>query len=172
MYRSGWLSACRDGRKRLTGTFSASDRFTFAGAEWWKWNNRPHLLRPLELSSQGQDFEEEDGRFPQPSLETFNTATGPSSQLGRDEEEVAVVLWSLTSPYHFSSPAIDCVSVGRRTDKGMCMTLPTDTAETPRLWRYSVIHSSVCMLIAVISCLLLRHSLFMNDWVELWFIAF
>ena len=42
----------------------------------------------------------------------------------------AVVLWSLTSPYHFSSPAIDSVSVGRRTDKGMCMTLPTDTGET------------------------------------------
>ena len=41
-----------------------------------------------------------------------------------------VVLWSLTSPYHFSSPAIDFVSVGRRTDKGMCMTLPSDTAET------------------------------------------
>lgn len=41
-----------------------------------------------------------------------------------------MVLWSLTSPYHFSSPAIDSASVGRRTDKGMCMTLPTDTEET------------------------------------------
>jgi len=40
-----------------------------------------------------------------------------------------VILWSLTSPYHFSSPAIDSESVGRRTDKGMCMTLTADTEE-------------------------------------------
>ena len=55
-------------------------------------------------------------------------ATGPSSRCGRNLTAV-VVLWSLTSPYHFSSPAIDSVSVGRRTDKGMCMTLPTDTGD-------------------------------------------
>lgn len=30
--------------------------------------------------------------------------------------------WSLTSPYHFSSPAKDGGSVGRRTDKGMWVT--------------------------------------------------
>lgn len=30
--------------------------------------------------------------------------------------------WSLTSPYHFSSPAKDGESVGRRTDKGMWLT--------------------------------------------------
>lgn len=54
-----------------------------------------------------------------------------------------LVLWSLTSPYHFSSPAIESVSVGRRTDKGMCMTLPTDTeevtSELQSLWGNSVI---------------------------------
>lgn len=43
--------------------------------------------------------------------------------------DAVVVLWSLTSPYHFSSPAIDSGSVGRRTDKGMCMTLPTGPEE-------------------------------------------
>ena len=31
------------------------------------------------------------------------------------------LLRSLTSPYHFSSPAIASESVGRRTDKGMCV---------------------------------------------------
>jgi len=35
---------------------------------------------------------------------------------------------STTSPYHFSSPAIHLVSVGRRTDKGMCPILPADRA--------------------------------------------
>lgn len=43
--------------------------------------------------------------------------------------DAVVVLWSLTSPYHFSSPAIDSGCVGRRTDKGMCMTLPTGPEE-------------------------------------------
>lgn len=33
-----------------------------------------------------------------------------------------LVKWSLTSPYHFSSPANDGESVGRRTDKGMWLT--------------------------------------------------
>ncbi len=59
---------------------------------------------------------------------TLFNFSGLLTQCGRDLTDV-VVLWSLTSPYHFSSPAIDSVSVGRRTDKGMCMTLPTDTGD-------------------------------------------
>ena len=43
---------------------------------------------------------------------------------------LVVALWSLTSPYHFSSPAIDSVSVGRRTDKGMCLTLTAHAMES------------------------------------------
>ena len=42
------------------------------------------------------------------------------------EKVVQVKMLLSTSPYHFSSPAIDSVSVGRRTDKGMCMTIPSD----------------------------------------------
>lgn len=70
-----------------------------------------------------------------PWLGTFVNLSGlltiaPSSGSDRDlRAVVVVVLWSLTSPYHFSSPAIDSVSVGRRTDKGMCMTLPTDNGD-------------------------------------------
>lgn len=46
---------------------------------------------------------------------------------------------SSSSPYHFSSPANYCKFVGRRTDKGMCLTFSiTDNwtqyaAETSRL---------------------------------------
>lgn len=39
------------------------------------------------------------------------------------ENAVQVIMLSSTSPYHFSSPAIYQMSVGRRTDKGMCLTL-------------------------------------------------
>lgn len=39
------------------------------------------------------------------------------------------VILSTTSPYHFSSPAIYSVSVGRRTDKGMCLTLSANDRE-------------------------------------------
>lgn len=36
---------------------------------------------------------------------------------------VQVIMLSNTSPYHFSRPAIYQMFVGRRTDKGMCLTL-------------------------------------------------
>ena len=39
------------------------------------------------------------------------------------ENAVQVLMLSSTSPYHFSSPAIYQMFVGRRTDKGMCLTL-------------------------------------------------
>lgn len=36
---------------------------------------------------------------------------------------VLAIMLSSTYPYHFSSPAIYQMFVGRRTDKGMCLTL-------------------------------------------------
>jgi len=48
--------------------------------------------------------------------------------------DLSMFKWSLTSPYHFSSPAKDGESVGRRTDKGMWLT-----------------HTALCLLGAQVS---------------------
>lgn len=90
-------------------------------------------LEKLLFQSQDLRKKERDRSFSRSMAGDFLNLSGlltiaPSSGSDRDLRAV-VVLWSLTSPYHFSSPAIDSVSVGRRTDKGMCMTLPTDNGD-------------------------------------------
>lgn len=91
--------------------------------------NRSRLLRP---GPRGKT----DGSFTPSTIGDFFKPFGTLAPEKLDHHNllksvrIVVALWSPTSPYHFSSPAIDYVSVGRRTDKGMCMTLPTDTADT------------------------------------------
>ena len=125
-------------------------------AERWKRTNRSPSQN---LLGQGQDSGQEKDHGPTVGdfLNLSGLLTiGPSSRCGRNLTAV-VVLWSLTSPYHFSSPAIDSVSVGRRTDKGMCMTLPTDTGDIwvrePLGWLSHSIHDLVIVLKAVITFL-------------------
>lgn len=50
-----------------------------------------------------------------------------------------------TSPYHFSSPAIYQMFVGRRTDKGMCLTLSiTDNwTQYAATWKKSSLYETV-----------------------------
>ena len=60
-------------------------------------------------------------------------------------DAVQVIMLSSTSPYHFSSPAIYHMFVGRRTDKGMCLTLSiTDNwTHYDAAWRKTCVH---CMI--------------------------